>query len=1069
MRPIFEEFTDTRGVLSDVKLRQSYLRGMLDVFKCVGTGTTVMSESHDAWNKKHRPDKAEGDVRRRGDAGQNTEGKPLKLEGGLHQQVPKGVMVHHRRDGRKNHVSVSINVLKPIHEFYARVRKLRVEMKSTAAEKHVIELRRSEIVENIKFDRQGPILANEIPVVEMSLNPGHWEVFWYATLDTVSTDPLNPQNATLSEITTRPSATTTLHVVVQRTHCYVYQYLAFAHTISLHLYCQTLFYFVVDYDSLKKAEDFHLAENSCKVIKGELANTLHKLRTNQVDSASMVNTPARYGHYHQILVRARKKCSNLLRLMNITGKSSSVHDSLSALLVESRQAFAELEEKADAAKKRKEKKDDVKRFKAYIASVLESDDPCSWMKGIIEAVLYQEGGDVNRLYQLFVEGKGKYVLMVDSEMYKEASLREDIFSTKQCKDLAAKGEEAATLEAKEEEEAAAAEEKRKKEEEEREKLQKEAELREKWALVGQNATINGLTSEKGKSLNNQMARIMYYVVDRDRFEVQPYEAEEKVYLKRDNLTPYYGHVPKKHQTTPNSGSAKVVVPPASSSVPKTGGGAWNCNKCTFENDDASTECSICKSQKQQPVVVVEEKDEKKEEVVNGPTNMTTAPPPAKRVDSSPKVDDSLKKTIYVKSSHSKKLTGKRGRKKKDLVKKSGAYDIQIENPSPIGKQPSALLPVHLTGSRLAVLKAIALIQEAVGMENVTESPPPPPALPAAPTEQQKGKQDVPVVKAPAPVAPALVEKKAVVNVQQPSTSFFSGFSKPVDNANGINHVSLSETETQPTSQYSFGDALLPHGLMDSVSTPSTRVPPELPSEIGINSSQEMARESITEASVSSLNRSSASVYSSFTLNENDPLLLFLRSQKQCIKGSVDEFYIWLVKSEDIDSMQALKEAVADDDYLNDSLKIGNGSCGLKGFKRKAFQRAVSEYEEPKTTKTVPPQTQNPAANDTYSLPGMNGSAFLPSNLFGSDDPNPSSVTNLNDPPEDELVCPIGLVLMTVDPVLAADGVTYERAFIENWFQTNMANIQMGRGIRSPSYGTTMKNLTLTPNTSIRNM
>ena len=61
---------------------------------------------------------------------------------------------------------------------------------------------------------QGPILANEIPVVEMALNPGNWEVFWNATFDTVGTDPINPQNATRDEkITTRPSAKATFHVV----------------------------------------------------------------------------------------------------------------------------------------------------------------------------------------------------------------------------------------------------------------------------------------------------------------------------------------------------------------------------------------------------------------------------------------------------------------------------------------------------------------------------------------------------------------------------------------------------------------------------------------------------------------------------------------------------------------------------------------------------------------------------------------------------------------------------------------------------------------------------------------
>jgi len=75
-------------------------------------------------------------------------------------------------------------------------------------------LTRREIVECIKFDRQGPILANEIPITETLLNPGNWEVFWCATLDTVGTDPLNPENATKNEsVTTRNSAVATFHVV----------------------------------------------------------------------------------------------------------------------------------------------------------------------------------------------------------------------------------------------------------------------------------------------------------------------------------------------------------------------------------------------------------------------------------------------------------------------------------------------------------------------------------------------------------------------------------------------------------------------------------------------------------------------------------------------------------------------------------------------------------------------------------------------------------------------------------------------------------------------------------------
>ena len=77
--------------------------------------------------------------------------------------------------------------------------------------------------------------------------------------------------------------------------------------------------------------------------------------------------------------------------------------------------------------------------------------------------------------------------------------------------------------------------------------------------------------------------------------------------------------------------------------------------------------------------------------------------------------------------------------------------------------------------------------------------------------------------------------------------------------------------------------------------------------------------------------------------------------------------------------------------------------------------------------------------------------------------------------------------MTNDPVLAADGVTYERRAITNWFKTNIAKIKKAEealktnpfsdsnrrvvenGITSPALGTKMANLFLTENINVRNM
>jgi hypothetical protein len=170
---------------------------------------------------------------------------------------------------------------------------------------------------------------------------------------------------------------------------------------------------------------------------------------------------------------------------------------------------------------------------------------------------------------------------------------------------------------------------------------------------------------------------------------------------------------------------------------------------------------------------------------------------------------------------------------------------------------------------------------------------------------------------------------------------------------------------------------------------------------------------------------------------------------------VDEFYTWLVNSEDIDSMMALKEAVCEDDYLNNKMKRGCGSSGMKGFKLSTFKRGVLEYEVKHTTPD----------NDESKAP---------------------AASNTNEPPE-ELVCPISLVLMTKDPVVAADGITYERSSIEDWFEKSMAKISdaqekltnnqqsksdqrvINNGVCSPVYGSKLESLILIPNTSLRNM
>lgn len=115
-------------------------------------------ECHALWNRRNRPDKVEESVKK------DTTGKiekTLQLEGGLHHQMPKGVVWRQRyeRDitcsrSTKAVVSISIHALSPINDFYSRVRSVCVELRSADNETHTFRLNRADIVKTIRMDKQ---------------------------------------------------------------------------------------------------------------------------------------------------------------------------------------------------------------------------------------------------------------------------------------------------------------------------------------------------------------------------------------------------------------------------------------------------------------------------------------------------------------------------------------------------------------------------------------------------------------------------------------------------------------------------------------------------------------------------------------------------------------------------------------------------------------------------------------------------------------------------------------------------------------------------------------------------
>jgi len=171
--------------------------------------------------------------------------------------------------------------------------------------------------------------------------------------------------------------------------------------------------------------------------------------------------------------------------------------------------------------------------------------------------------------------------------------------------------------------------------------------------------------------------------------------------------------------------------------------------------------------------------------------------------------------------------------------------------------------------------------------------------------------------------------------------------------------------------------------------------------------------------------------------QKDSLLAFLEANKACLKGSPVDFCDWLRKEEDISSLADLADAVQDDDYLHTVLQVGNGSVGVKGFKRAAFRKvALAAAGTSSTgggdsivaegTATAPPSTVASSQLESGTIVSAGGVSGTPSS---------------NNQVQNELVCPISHVLMVNDPVIASDGYTYSKAAIEMWIQRQRSECQ----------------------------
>ena len=948
-RKVFEDFTNARNVLKDERLRRLYLKEMIVVVKTFGK--SYIDSSHDAWNNKNRPDIAE-----RGD--KQRQGKPMRLGGGLHEQMPRGPMLQHQC----GKVTVSVHVLRPLHEFFSRVKRITVMFQSIDDDdRNVLVLDRKDIVKEIKYDRRGDMYGNSIDMGGVdNLNPGGWEVSWFAIFDSVGVDPTDPYNATEDEIVSKRSSVAQFNVK--------------------------------DMDYEIKLEQFMKAENSCRICMSELQSALNKLR-----NLSGSEPVRRYGLHHEVVVLAGKKSRALKRVMNATGKTSAVFDDLNSMLVSSREELFLLEERIENTKKKKVKQNMLRNFKDHIAGVVESADPASWMENVTLEQLKNEGGDANRLYQLFIEGRGQFQIMVDYDMLRGAALRHDIFSSKQCAELELRREDTLIQEEEEEEKNRAAEEERQADESARKKLLRGAELERKWAMVGNTVTVNGLTSSEGGSLNGKAASVVDYSQEKDRFEVKFANVKETVFLKNENIKLYfYG------QQLPQ------VIKPGEPISPKHTGTAepWVCPHCTFMNEKDHKNCDMCtKSRPPKPETEVPEHTGEMRDIIESEAHMNA---------STGSKTPQLKNTLWVTSSFSKKLIGKKGRKKKELMARSGA-EIKIDTQGIY----EGLLPVHFMGSEIAVRNAISCVKVIVGAGNTFVDPP----IVNGCTDAEDRNTVNHETNSPEIIPP-------LMHLSQSLDKYAA--TKDAESTVGIGHEFPG-----------FHDLTLDESISSIADSDQT--------------SRASAQPGVLLSSLSSLQEDGLEL-----------LLDFLHEQEACIKGDVNEFFKWLL-SEDIDTIYSLKEAVSDEEYLRVCLQVGNGAVGLKGFKRNTFQRAVTSFY-----RQIPKEYASPTSHRPSLVPSPMRTVSPAQDTQYVEHPNElycpiGNVIMVDEP----VLVGDGFTYEKSSIEKWFSAKVREIIAAEENLKSNPNSVLdrevASAGIRSPITGESLPHLTLTPNNKIKDM
>ncbi|KAL3938905.1 MAG: hypothetical protein SGBAC_006281 [Bacillariaceae sp.] len=748
---------------------------------------------------------------------------------------------------------------------------------------------------------------------------------------------------------------------------------------------------------------------------------------------------------HRLLSKGRSTDRRLHTCMEILGHSIDRCEPLGLL----RKAFEEaihaksiLDQHVFAG----QKKNALKSFKQSVAAMIENGELSAWLDKVQLEELKNHGGESNRLFQILVEGKKANSLLVDSTALRKAADRSDLFSEKQCEALLERSVQADAQLAIETDRLVKEEQKKKREEAERARLEKRA---KGMPPRGSEMILFGL--QKRSDLNGSVGTYMgIATTTEDRYIIKLFDGSE-VSIKKTNFSLYERKTEVGLRSKPTS-TSKMPSIPGPSSRSETALATPNSKNTAAAKTSTASKSKPAPTGKQPSNSVARKKE------AEATTAYAIMPPHRKHATWIPKE----KFTAFI---------GPRGKHVKKLATQTRVQSIKVlEDEVYMTSDGRKWLFVKIGGKIERTLNAIKAINEWVEAGDV-------------PNKTEKGSLNA-KVEAP---SPAFAQ----------TTSQAKSSKNPKQNGKRASKSSCRNVTTSPTS------------TMEPVEETVRFQTPEG------NSDSATYQLSSTSAGIPFICPSSGSKMGQTTTNENTSisipaLLEFVTCHMSCFKTSPKAFSAYLT-SMDIEDMRDLAEAVEDNDVMADFIENG-----LKKFKKGSFKKAVLAIEAskapipPTMTGTSIPGLMEFAAYHTGSfktspkafsdflvsmdIEGMRDLAeavedndvmaeFIENGLkkfkkgsfkeavLAVETLKASMMSNSNHPPAydavtpDGLTCPISFQLMTNDPVLAADGMTYERVVIEEWFQRNQ-----GSGcILSPMTGEPLPNLHLQPNIAVRTM